>query len=181
MSKQNNVPPDNYPKSITEAYELVKQVLLSEDDQLINKMWKFLNEAKGDWVWVRAKLLVDCYETADALGREEFCLLALDEHIKNGTTLPLAELFVDPETEIEYLEYLMANGTIYRIPIVTSEMDKHTFQKALEKKFLGDFIETHSSDEVTYTPLDTQEKIEAYNKGEYYEKFVYGKRRKKKK
>jgi hypothetical protein len=180
MSTQNDKLPDNYPKSITEAYELVKQVLLSDDEQLINKMWKFLNEAKGDWVWVRTKLLVDCYETADALGREEFCLLALDEHIKKGTALPLASLFVDTETKIEYLEYLMADGTIYRVPIVTPEMDKYTFQKALEKKFLGDFLETSSVDGTSYTPLDTIEKVNAYNEGTYFEKFVYKRKLKKK-
>lgn len=181
MSKQDNKLPKNYPNSISEAYDLIVKALLSEDEKMVAKAWKFINEAEGDWVWVRAKLFTDCYESADAQGREEFCLLALNEHVKNSRALPLAEVFTDPETNIDYLEFLMGDLTIYRVPIATPEMDKYTYQKALEKKFLGDFIETHSSDEVTYTPLDTQEKIEAYNKGEYYEKFVYGKRRKKKK
>lgn len=181
MSKQNNKLPDNYPTSITEAYDLIVKALLSDDEELIAKTWKFINEAEGDWVWVRAKLITDCYEAADAQGREEFCLLALSEHVKNGRALPLAELFTDPNTNIDYLEYLMGDMTIYRVPIATPEMGKYEYQKALEKKFLGDFIETHSADEVTYTPLDTQEKIDAYNSGEYYEKFVYAKRRNKKK
>jgi hypothetical protein len=179
MSKQQPKPSKNFPNSISEAYELVKQVLLSDDEKLINKMWKFLNEAPGDWVWVRTKLMVDCYESADATGREEFCQLALDEHIKRGSALPLAEIFVDPETEIEYLEYLMADRTIYRVPIATPDMDKYTFQKALEKKFLGDFLEIHSSEDVEYTLLDTREKVESYNTGTYFEKFVYGKKQKK--
>lgn len=178
MSKTQPEPSKNYPNSISEAYELVKQVLLSDDEKLINKMWKFLKEAPGDWVWVRTKLMVDCYESADSAGREEFCQLALDEQIKRGSTLLLADIFVDPETEIEYLQYLMADGTIYRVPIATPDMDKYKFQKALEKKFLGDFIEMHSAEDVEYTLLDTSEKVEAYNTGTYFEKFVYGRIRK---
>ncbi len=178
--KQNIKPPKNYPTSITEAYDLIVKALLSDDKELVSKTWKFINEAKGDWVWVRAKLITSCYEASDAQGREEFCLIALDEHVKNGRALPLAELFTDPETEVDYLEFLMSNLIIYRVPISTPEMDKYTYQKALEKKFIGDFIETHSATEITYTPLDTKEKIDAYNNGDYYEKFVYRKRRKKK-
>ena len=180
MSKKQNTPPKDYPQSIEEAYEMVKQVMLSGDKELIEKMRVFLNNAKDDWVWVKMKLLTDCYETADAVGREEFSLISLNEHVKNGTALPLAELFVDPETEIEYLEYLMADGTIYRVPIATPEMDKYTYQKAGEKKFLGDFIERHSVDDTEYIPLDTMEKVEAYNNGTFFEKFVYGKNRNKK-
>lgn len=181
MAKSKSTPPPDFPTSISEAYDLIVKALLSEDEELIAKTWKFINEAEGDWVWVRAKLITDCYEAADAKGREEFCLLALSEHVKNGRALPLAELFIDPDTETEYLEYLMGDMTIYRVPIATPEMGKYEYQKALEKKFLGDYIETHSVDEVTYTPLDTQEKIDTYNSGEYYEKFVYAKRRNKKK
>jgi len=165
----------NYPNSISEAYELIKQALLSENKVLIHKTWKFLNQAKGDWVWVRAKLLIDCYESADAGGREEFCFIALDEHIKRGTALTLAMVFVDAETKIEYQEFLMGDGTIYRIPIVTPGMNKLTFQKALEKKFVGDFIETRSVDGVEYTLLDDQDKVDSYNDGTYFQKFVFGK------
>jgi len=40
---------------------------------------------------------------------------------------------------------------------------------------LGDFIEryTAGSDKVTLIPLDTAEKVQAYNNGEYYDKYVY--------
>lgn len=177
MSKKQTTPPKDYPQSIEEAYKMVKKVMLSDDKELIEKMRAFLNNAEDDWVWVKMKLLTDCYESADAVGREEFSLISLNKHVKNGTALPLAELFVDPETEIEYLEYLMADGTIYRVPIATPEMDKYTYQKAGEKKFLGDFIERHSVDDTEYIPLDTMEKVDAYNDGTFFEKFVYGKNR----
>lgn len=178
MKNKNDDKPDNYPKSISEAYELVTQVMLSDDKKLIDKMWEFLNKAEGDWAWVRAKLLTDCYETADAKGREEFCLIALENHIKNNTALALAELFIDVETQIEYLQYLMSDGTIYRIPIATEKMDKYAYQAALDKKFVGDYIETWSVDGTVYTPLDTQEKVDAYNSGQYYEKYVYKRNKK---
>lgn len=165
--------PEGYLENITEAYDMVKQVLLSGDKELIDKTWKFLNDAPGDWVWVRAKLITDCYEAADAEGKEEFCQLALQEHVDRGDALPLALLFTDEEMGIDYQEFLMADGTIYRIPIVTDGMSKYTFQKALNKMFVGDFIKTHSVDEVTYTLLDTQEKVDSYNEGTYYDKYVY--------
>jgi hypothetical protein len=179
MKTKKKTQPENYPQSISEAYELLKQVLLSDDKKLIDKMWKFLNEAEGDWAWVRVKLLTDCYGSADAKGKEEFCLIALDQHIKNGTAIPLAKLFVDEETQVEYLEYLMSDLIIYRVPISADDMDKYAFEKALEKKFIGDFIETRSVDGTTYTLLDTQEKVGAYNSGTFYEKYVYGKNLKK--
>lgn len=173
-------PPPNYPQSIQEGYDLIVKALLSDDKELVNKAWKFIQEAPGDWVWVRTKLIVDCYESADAYGKEEFCQMNMNEHIENGTALALAEIFADEETGIEYQEYLMYDGTIYRIPIVTPEMSKQTFDTALNKKFVGDFIKTHSADDVRYTLLDSQEKVSAYNAREYYEKYVYAKRSKKK-
>jgi hypothetical protein len=165
--------PEDYPQSISEAYELITKALLSDDQKLVAKAWKFINEAQGDWVWVRAKLITSCYEAADAEGREEFCHLTLQEHIEKGRATPLAQLFVDESTGIQYQEFLMFDGTIYRIPITTPEMDKHVFQKALNKMFVGDFIKSHSVDGVEYTLLDTQEKVDAYNEGIYYEKYVF--------
>ncbi len=173
MPKAKYKKPTNYPKSIEGGFELIKRALLSDDKKLIDKAWKVLNEGKGDWVWVRAKLLTDCYGQADAKGREEFCHIGMERHVKEGNALPLAVLFVDKETRVEYQEFLMSDGTIYRIPIAISEMDKYVYQKALDKKFIGDFIETHSVDGIQYTLLDTQEKVVAYNNGTYYEKFKH--------
>jgi hypothetical protein len=148
----------------------------------LKNVWSYKTESYkiiDQLTMVEAKLITDCYEVTDAVGREEFCLMGLQRHIANNRAMPLALLFTDPETEIEYQEFLMGDGTIYRVPLATEGMDKYPFQKALEKMFVGDFIQTHSSDgEVTYTLLDTQEKVDAYNVGEYYKKYVWQKNRK---
>lgn len=68
-------------------------------------------------------------------------------------------------TGIEYQEYQMSDATIYRIPLVTPGMDEYTFDKALNKMFVGDFIKTSSVDGTAYTLLDTQEKVDAYSEG----------------
>lgn len=181
MKKADPAPeiPDGYPKSITEVYEMVKKAMLSDDKELIDKTWKFLCEAPGEWVWVKMKLITDCYQAADAEGKAEFCEMGMQDRIDEGSALALAMLFVDETTGIEYQEYLMGDGTIYRIPVVTTGMDKYAFDKALNKMFVGDFIKMHSASDVTYTLLDTQEKVDAYNEGIYDDKFVYKRESKK--
>lgn len=72
--------------------------------------------------------------------------MGMQDRIDEGSALALAVLFVDETTGIEYQEYLMGDGTIYRIPLVTPGMDKYAFDKALNKMFVGDFIKTSSVD-----------------------------------
>lgn len=48
--------------------------------------------------------------------------------------------------------------------------EKYAFDKALNKMFIGDFIKTSSVDGTTYTLLNTQEKVDSYNEGTYYDK-----------
>lgn len=49
-------------------------------------------------------------------------------------------------------------------------MDKYAYDKALNKHFLGDYIElqTAGAVEVTLIPLDTPEKVKDYDSGGYY-------------
>jgi len=101
--------------------------------------------------------------------------MTIERHLKSGNVKLLNKEFVDTDTNIKYRVYLFKNGFLYRIPFATERMDKITYQTALNKKFLGDFIERHTagSDVVTLIPLDTAEKVQAYNNGEYYDKYVY--------
>jgi len=134
-----------------------------------------MQKGKGDWIWARAGIIAKAYESADAKGKEKFCLMTMERHLKSGNAKLLKEEFVDADVNIKYRVYLFKNGLLHRIPFTTEGMNKITYQNALNKKFLGDFIERHTagSDVVTLIPLDTQEKVTAYNKGEYYEKYVY--------
>jgi len=134
-----------------------------------------MQKGKGDWIWARAGIIAKAYESADAKGKEKFCLMTMERHLKSGNAKLLKEEFVDADVNIKYRVYLFKNGLLHRIPFTTEGMNKITYQNALNKKFLGDFIERHTagSDVVTLIPLDTQEKVTAYNKGEYCEKYVY--------
>ena len=172
---QPQKPPDGFPQSFDEFYKMCKSIMIHGTKEQTNKLWKMMQKGKGDWIWARAGIIAEAYESADAKGKEKFCLMTMERHLKSGNTKLLKEEFVDSDSNIKYRVYRFKNGLLYRIPFATEGMDKITYQNALNKKFLGDFIEryTAGSDKVTLIPLDNQEKITAYNKGRYYEQFIY--------
>lgn len=160
---------DNSPKySFDEVYQNVVQVLLNGTKEQQDKVWKLLNEGEGEWVWMKMKVITDAYKAADAKGREEFSLIAIEKHLESGNAVLLEETFTDPTTDIKYRVYKFKNGVLYRIPFATDGMDKYAYDKALNKKFLGDYIEMSSVDETTYIPLDTEDKVKDYNAGGGY-------------
>lgn len=114
------------------------------------------------------------WEGADAKGREDFCMINIKQMLENGYIKPMKKVFVDPETSIEYRQFKYKNGRIERIPIATEGMSKTGYDVALNKKFLGDYVTFTSSDE-TKKPdeylLDTQEKADDYNKGDWFQKW----------
>lgn len=156
--------------SFDEVYKAVVHLFLNGTKEQQEKVWKQLNEGKGDWVWMKMKVLTECLEAADAKGKEEFCLIAMERHLKSGNAVLLEETFTDPETDIKYRQYRFKNGQLHRIPFAYEGMDKYAYDKALNKKFLGDYIEMSSVDETTLIPLDTEEKVRDYNAGDYFKK-----------
>ncbi|MEN9407770.1 MAG: hypothetical protein RLZZ455_986 [Candidatus Parcubacteria bacterium] len=167
QSKQDTKPKE--PKyNFDEVYKSVVHILINGTKEQQSQDWKQLNEGKGDWVWLKMKIITDAYSSADAKGKEEFTMMGMERHLKSKHAKLLKETFTDEETGIEYRVYKMKNGLLYRIPIATEGMDKHAYDKALNKKFLGDYIEMTSTEETTYIPLDTEEKVKDYNSGGGY-------------
>ncbi len=161
----------NQPKqSFDEVYKAVTHLLVNGTKEQQDKVWKMLNEGDGEWAWMKMKVITDAYSHADAKGKEEFTLIAIEQHLKSGNMILLKETFTDPETGIQYRLYKRRNGLIERIPFATDGMDKYTYDKALNKKFLGDYIEMHTAgdDTLTLIPLDTPEKVKDYNSGGHY-------------
>lgn len=152
-----------------EIYKAVVHLLINGTKEQQDKVWKQLNEGEGDWVWMRAKILTDAYSSADAKAREEFSLIAMEKHLKSGYVNQIED-FTDEETGIKYRQYKRPHGLIWRIPYVSEGMDKYAFDKAINKHFLGDYIELQTAglDEVTLIPLDTQERVKDYNSGGGY-------------
>lgn len=161
----------NEPKySFDEVYKSVVHILINGTKEQQTQAWKLLNEGKGEWIWMKMKVITDAYSFADAEGKEEFTTMAMEHHLKSGNAILLDETFSDSETNIVYKQYKFKSGTIYRIPTATKGMDKYAYEKALNKKFLGDCIEMSSVDGVTLIPLDTEEKVNDYNSGDYFKK-----------
>lgn len=163
---QTNDP--NY--SFSEVYKAVTHLLVNGTKEQQDKVWKMLNEGDGEWAWMKMKVITDAYSSADAKGKEEFSLISMEQHLKSGTAVLLEETFTDPETDIKYRLYRFKNGLLYKIPFATEGMDKYAYDKALNKKFLGDYIEMTSVEETTLIPLDTEEKVKDYNAGDYFRK-----------
>lgn len=161
-------PPPGFPKTLKEFTQMCREILINGTDEQRNKLIKFLNEGKGDIAWARVGLIVEAWEAADAKGKEEFCLIAMNRHLKSGNASLLDEKFIDPETNIEYRQYKLADGTLERIPYATEGMDKYTYDKALNKHFLGDTIKRWSVEGVELVPLDTDEKVKYWNEGNFH-------------
>ena len=177
-SKTSQIPhkPDNSddktePKiSFDEMYKAVTHVLMNGNEKQRKKIWKLITEGGGNWPWMKMKIITDCYSAADAKGKEEFCLIAMKDHLEANNAVLLKDKFTDKETEIEYRVYRYRNGLIHRIPYVTEGMDKSTFDVALNKHFLGDYIEFHQGGThmLELIPLDTPEKVADYNENHNY-------------
>lgn len=163
----NNQPSSKY--TFDEIYKAVVHLLINGTKEQQDKVWKQLNEGEGDWVWMKAKILTDAYSSADAKAREEFSLIGMEKHLKSGYVNQIED-FTDEETGIKYRQYKRPHGLIWRIPYVSEGMDKYAFDKAINKHFLGDYIElqTAGGDEVTLIPLDTPERVKDYNSGGSY-------------
>lgn len=171
-TKQVDKKPDNTtePKySFDEIYKSVVHLLTEGTKEQQAKVWKQLNEGEGDWVWLKMKVITDAYSHADAKGKEEFSMIGIQDHLKSGYVTQIED-FIDEETGIKYRQFKRKNGLMWRIPFATEGMDKYTYDKALNKKFLGDFIEmqTAGGDTLTLIPLDTPEKVKDQNNGGRY-------------
>lgn len=155
--------------SFDEIYKAITHLLINGTEEQQAQVWKQLNEGEGDWIWLKMKVLTDAYSAADAKAREEFSLMGIQKHLKSGYIKQIED-FTDEETGIKYRQYRRPHGLLWRIPYATEGMDKYAYDKALNKKFLGDYIElqTAGGDEITLIPLDSPEKVKDQNSGGHY-------------
>ena len=151
-----------------EMYKAVTHILINGNEEQRKEIWKLVTEGEGNWPWIKMKIITDAYGAAK--GKEEFCLISMQDHLQANNAVLLKGKFVDEETEIEYRVYRYRNGLIHRIPFVTEGMDKSTFDVALSKHFLGDYIEFHRAGTriLELIPLDTPEKVKDYNESHNY-------------
>ncbi len=122
-----------------EWYALIKQCIMSDKPDLQKRAWDLVNSNDGhsQFIWMRANIIVDCWQAADAKGKEEFLTLAMKHYVDEGYARQL-DNFTDQDG-VEYKQYmfLFPNGTdlnyIRRIPIATNKMDKWAYENLLDK------------------------------------------------
>lgn len=123
-----------------DMYKFIKDCLTSDRPDLQKKAWDLLNnnDVHRQFVWMRANIIVDCWQAANAKGKEEFLNIAMEQHIKNGCARHMDDNFID-EDGIEYKQYMFISpdgqdmNYIRRIPIATDKTDKWGYESLLEK------------------------------------------------
>ena len=122
-----------------EMYEFIQQCIMSNKPDLQKQAWDLVNGNDGheQFVWMRANIIVDCWQVADAKGKEEFLTLAMKQYVDEGYARQL-DNFIDQEG-MEYKQYMFVhpNGDdlnyIRRIPIATKGMEKLAYENLLDK------------------------------------------------
>jgi len=122
-----------------EMYKFLQECIMSDKPDLKKQAWDLLNrnDVHEQFVWMRANIIVDCWQVADAKGKEEFLTIAMKQYIDQGCVRQLNN-FTDQDG-IEYKQYmfLYPNGAdlnyVRRIPIATPGMEKLAYENILEK------------------------------------------------
>lgn len=121
-----------------EIYDMIKQMIISEDKELSKKGWEFINEGKGEFVWMRVNMIVDAWEGSDAKGKEKFLNLAMKDFVDHLSARELPNIFTDAE-DIQYRQYEFIypdgnpTGYIRRIPIAKPDMSNIGYDNLLNK------------------------------------------------
>jgi hypothetical protein len=120
-----------------DLYEMIQQMLISKKPELVQRAWELLNQNHGEWVWLRARLVVEVWQHSDAKHKEEMLTMTMDDHVKNGMAEQGPNFTDDEGVEYKQYEFKYPDGTytryIRRIPTATPEMDKWKYEALLEK------------------------------------------------
>lgn len=122
-----------------EMYKFIKECIMSDKPDLKEQAWDLLNrnDVHEQFVWMRANIIVDCWQASDAKGKEEFLTLAMKQYVDEGYARQLNN-FTDQDG-MEYKQYMFVhpNGVdlnyIRRIPIATNGMEKWAYEGLLDK------------------------------------------------
>lgn len=119
-----------------EKYWMIKDALVSDKPELVEKAWKTLNMGHGDWPWIRVNLLVDIWKECDAEGRERYVTIPMERRVKEGTAERIED--VTDNEGVRYKRYRIKNPEamegleVYRIPVATKDMTKERYEDLLK-------------------------------------------------
>lgn len=166
--------------SFQNKYDMVVQMLISDDEKIRNMGRELINrnDIDPDFIWIRAKLIADLWQNADAKGRQEFTEAAIQGHVENGVAHQMED-FTDADGQV-YKQFMFYNmygkdvNEIRRVPVATPGMGKYDYEALfgkhknpigsradLEAGIWKTERDTHGAEhdsETTDSPLDPAEK-----------------------
>jgi hypothetical protein len=124
--------------SYDDMYKMIVKAIIGEDEGLRKKAWALLtdNNVHSNFLWMRVQLLGEVWDHCDGKGKEEFLLMAMDQHIENGIARKM-ENFWEGEQEFHQYMWVFFDGTdtnyIRRIPVGFKKQDKYAYLAILDK------------------------------------------------
>lgn len=126
--------------SFDDLYEMIRKAIISDNKKLHDQAWNLLfgKGAKGDFVWMRVKLMADLWEQADGKGKEDLMCLAMEHHVSEGTARKL-----DPFTDAygqQFHQYMFCDffgrdlNYIRRIPFGEKKQEKYAYESLLNQQ-----------------------------------------------
>lgn len=120
-----------------DTYEMIKEMLRSGKDELVQKAWEMLQQNHGEWPWMRAQLMIETWKSASAKRKEELLLLTADECISDGIAKRGED--VKDDNGNKYRQYIFLDkkgemtGEVFFIPRATDKMDGSHYEVLAEK------------------------------------------------
>lgn len=122
-----------------DKYKMIIQAIISDREDLRQKAWELINrnDVDPDFLWIRAKLIIDLWQRADAKGRQEFLEAAMRGHIDSGAVRQIDD-FTDEDGQV-YLQYMRLDadggdtGRIDRVPVAKPGQGKYDYENLFHK------------------------------------------------
>ncbi len=125
--------------SFQDKYDMVVQMLISDREDLRNIAHELIsrNDIDPDFIWIRAKLVADVWQSADAKSRQEFLEATMQGHIDNGLAHQIQD-FTDADGQV-YRQFMFHDlhgedvNEIRRVPVAKPDQGKYDYETLLSK------------------------------------------------
>lgn len=125
--------------SYNDLYQMLKQAIISDRKELSDRAWEILrsNDLNPCFIWMRAQLITEIWQAAEAKDMENFLCMVMRDHADNGFAHQLSD-FTDLDGQV-FHQYMFhySDGTeanyIRRIPVATPGQGKYGYVSLLEK------------------------------------------------
>lgn len=152
--------------SYDDVYKMLVQAIIGDNEENRKKAWDLLrsNDVHSNIIWMRAQLMMEAWNHADAKGKEQFLTITMSDYTENDMVRELGN-FTDSEGRV-YRQYMFVypNGQdanfIRRIPIPPKDMEKSAYEGLLRK------YETPNALQMMLEVGQSKEAVESWRKSE---------------